>query len=325
MKVSRLGVLGAMSAAAIIGLTACGAGDAGSDDVTEMTVAVDSFTIGTPVFVAEQEGYFEEGNLDVEAAIFQTGVEGVQALTTGQVDFAFAMDFAAVSSVSDKLVILGAVSSPEPGFHKFYLATELDSPEDLAGNAVGVLPGTAQAYSTQLWLEKYGVADDVEMVEFPGVYELVGALRSGDIQGGFIFGAGLAEAENVENIAEVGDDSEVLALQGMYLMSTREYVENNAEATTSLLTALGEAATFTAENVAEAAEITATETKGDAEAIEPSLAISSPGLRFLEGHRENLVRIQEFLIDIDRIPADTDVEASLDLELMKKIEGAEVE
>ncbi|WP_147916970.1 ABC transporter substrate-binding protein [Ruania zhangjianzhongii] len=326
MRLVRASALAAAACASILALSAC-TGDASPSggDGASVTIAVDSFTIGAPVFVAEDQGYFQEQGLAVEPAIFQTGVEGIQALTTGQADFAFGMDFAAVSSVSERLVVLGATSSPEPGFHQFYMDSSLSSPEDLAGQAIGVLPGTAQAYSSQRWLEAYGVEDSVEQVEFPGVYELVGALRGGEIQGGFIFGVGIPEAEGIETITQVGDDSEVLALQGMYLLSTRDYVEANPDTVEQMLTALGAANGYISEDMAGAAEITAAATGGEAAVLQPSLEISNPGLRFTEEHRENLLNIQEFLIDNGEIPAETDIEGSIDLSILEGIDGAEVE
>lgn len=290
-----------------------------------VTIAVDGFTLGAPVYMAEANGHFDDVSLDVEAVPFQTGFEGIQALTSGQVDFAFGLDFAVVSSSSENIAILGAVASPEPGFHKLAFASGITEPGDLAGGRMGVVAGTAEEYVTVKWLEQNGLDGEVEIVPLPGPFELVGALKTGDIQAAFVWSTAVAEVEKDDNLSIVGDDSDVLQIQGIYLLARTDMVDSNPELVERVLSALGAGADDIAADTPAAAAIVADAVGGDPTAIEGSLDISAPGLAFSQAQLDNLLSIQDFLVTSGAIPEGTNVEASLRLDPARAVAPESIE
>lgn len=288
-------------------------------------LAVDGFTGATQVWVALENGYFDDEALDVETVPFQTGFEALQSLPAGEVDVAWALDFAAVSSSSPNLAILASVMSPKPGFHKMTFAEGIGAPADLAGGKLGIIEGTAQSYVSSLWLEQNGLIDQVELVPLPGPFELVAALKTGEIQGSFLFGASVAEATPESGLTVYGDDSEVLEVQGFYMITTADYAAQNTEAIARLMRVLERASADIIADPEAAADITAAAVSGDAAALLPSIQTMQPGIGFSTAQRDQLSAIEQFLKDGGRIPADTDVAATLQLDVLRDVAPDSVE
>lgn len=317
----------AMSALAVVVLvaTSC-ASSTGSEtseevtsDVISMNLAVDGFTIGTPVWVALENGYFIEEGLEVSPILFQTGFEAVQALPAGQVDVAWAFDFATVSSSSDKLAVLGTIASPATGFHKLTFGSGYSSPEDLKGKKMGVIEGTAQSYVSTLWVQSNGLEGSVELVPLPGAFELVAALKTGEIQASYLFGAAVAEVTEGSGLTIVGDDSSVLALQGIYALSTAEYASANTEAISRMLRAIDKAGKAIIADPNKAAQVTATAVSGNAEALLPSIKNFNPRIGFPTALRDQLAEIEKFLKTAGKIPDTTDVVATFNLDALRLV------
>src|SRR5690625_8001921 len=66
-------------------LAACGSESAG--DLTEVTVASLPNAFLAPLYVAAEDGTFEEEGLDVEIVELQSGAEGVAAVVSGGAQF----------------------------------------------------------------------------------------------------------------------------------------------------------------------------------------------------------------------------------------------
>jgi NitT/TauT family transport system substrate-binding protein len=284
----------------------------------KLTIAVDGFTLGTPVWVGLDKGHFKDQNLDVKTATFQTGLDGIRALSSGQVDFAFGLDFAVVSSTSPNLAIVGTVASPLPGFHRLTLRQEVSGSRGLFNKKMGVIAGTSQDYVTQRWLELNSLSGNVELVPLPSAFELLAGLKTNQIQGAFLFGAALNEIEKDANLKVIGDDSEVLATQGIYLLTTAKLAREKPQVVKNVLLSFDKATKAVAANPPEAADITAKAVKGDAAALLPSIRSSRAAVAFSPVQRDVLLGIQKYLLGLGRIPAGTDVTKSFVLDPLRE-------
>lgn len=285
----------------------------------KLTIAVDGFTLGAPVFVGLDKGHFKDQNLDVKTATFQTGLDGIRALSSGQVDFAFGLDFAVVSSTSPNLAIVGTVASPLPGFHRLTLRQEVSGSRGLFNRKMGVIAGTAQDYVTQRWLELNSLSGNVELVPLPSAFELLAALKTNQIQGSFLFGAALNEIEKDANLKVIGDDSEVLTTQGIYLLTTSRLAREKPQVVKNVLLAFDKATKAIAANPQDAADITAKAVKGDAAALLPSIRNSRAAVAFSPVQRDVLLGIQKYLLGLGRIPTGTDVTKSFVLDPLREV------
>ena len=294
-----------------------------SDASFEASFAVDGFVLGAPVFVGLDKGYFDEENVKASTVTFQTGVEGIQALSSGQVDYAVGLDFATISSISENLVVVGAVASPDPGFHQIYFGQGIAKPSDLVGKKVGIIAGASQEYVTERWLSDNVPDGNVETVALPGVFELVNALKTGAVQAAFVFGPGIAQVKDDTSLTRYGDDSEQLTTQGIYLITTRANAEDNPDQVAAVLRSIQKGNEFIADDTDAAAQIVTTAVQGDIAAITASLSTSNAGLSFTQDQLDVLHSVQEFLIDAGKVPAGTNIDNSLMLDQLREIIGAD--
>lgn len=321
----RLRTFGAFAVSAIlaIGLTSCAASSdpSSTSDVLKTNIATDTQIL---VPVADAHGDFEAQGVDAEPVLFQSGLEGVQALASKQVDFGFVFSFATINSLSDDLVVLGAVDNVAPGFQRMFFGAGISEPSELAGQKIGVLAGTAQQYLTELWLDREGLTGQVEEVPLPGVFEMLAALQTGDIQAAFITNAGgAAQAEADPNLTYFGDDSGLQPATGVYMVTRRDVVTEKPELVDRVLRALDSATDFIIADPAAAAQMGADFNKGDADVIAESLAANEPGLGLSEAQFQELTDVQNYLIAAGKKPAGTDFTQFLDLEPMKQVVGAD--
>jgi NitT/TauT family transport system substrate-binding protein len=133
-----------------------------------------------PVYVAEQEGYFEDRGLDVEITAYQGGGAATEALVAGEADIiSYTPAGVAVSrSRGIEQRIIGAGLPTSTGWSVQVRAdSDIDSVEDLAGRQVGIgNPGGTGEYFA-LW------AAQSAGIEFETVALGYGALNESLLQG----------------------------------------------------------------------------------------------------------------------------------------------
>lgn len=120
-------------------------GDAEAAD--EITVAALTFVSSSPLFIAQERGYYEEEGLDVSFEFFRAAQPVAVAIASGDADFgvtAFTAGFYNLAA-NGSLKVIGAQSREEPGFEfSAYLASNaawedgLKAPEDLPGHELGI-------------------------------------------------------------------------------------------------------------------------------------------------------------------------------------------
>ncbi|WP_176522920.1 ABC transporter substrate-binding protein [Blastococcus aggregatus] len=133
-----------------------------------------------PVYVAEQEGYFEDRGLDVEITAYQGGGAATEALVAGEADIiSYTPAGVAVSrSRGIEQRIIGAGLPTSTGWSVQVRAdSDIQSVEDLAGRQVGIgNPGGTGEYFA-LWVEQ------TAGIDFEPVALGYGALNESLLQG----------------------------------------------------------------------------------------------------------------------------------------------
>lgn len=306
-------------------LAACGSSSTASSSTDQtVTFAGDGFTLGAEAYVGQEKGYFAQQHLTTQVKSFATGVDGINAMIANQVQFAFGMDFAAVSTATKRVAVLGTVGSPSSkgGYNQMYFAHGITSPTQLAGKKIGVLAGTAQEYLTEKWIAKNGLTGKVQTVNLPGLFELVGALKARQIGAAFVFGEGATQAQKDKNLVHFGDDSGLLKVQGIYLLTLRKTVDENPQLVLKVLRALRQSTAFMAADPDRAGEIVAkSEPGGDAKTLANQIKLDNPGLDMTAAQTEAIYQIQAFLQSHRKITNDVDIKKSLDLEPLHTVLG----
>ncbi|WP_157811265.1 ABC transporter substrate-binding protein [Microbacterium lacus] len=279
-----------ISVLAVLGLAACGAQtDAGTDssaDTSDAPMEVQPLVAGVipvtdigPVYMAQQNGVFEENGFDLTLQPAGSSTEIIQAMQSGQVQIGYGGStgvFQAVENGVD-LVIIAAASAtpddPENGINDLLVTADspLESAKDLEGKTVAV---NAPGGYTQLLGDIAVAADggDPSLVNYVqmGVPDQPAALASGAIDAfvaGEPFGTLGREQNGFRTLANpftALSDSAVIA--GVWY-ALRADVEEDPEYYERVAATIDEANAYAFENDEELRENIAEFTK-----IDPELA-----------------------------------------------------
>lgn len=277
-----------VSVLAVLGLAACGA-QAGTDpsaDASDAPMEIQPLVAGVipvtdigPVYMAQQNGVFEENGFDLTLQPAGSSTEIIQAMQSGQVQIGYGGStgvFQAVENGVD-LVIIAAASAtpddPENGINDLLVTADspLESAKDLEGKTVAVNApgGYTQLLADIAITEDGGDPSKVNYVQM-GVPDQPAALASGAIDAfvaGEPFGTLGREQNGFRTLANpftALSDSAVVA--GVWY-ALRSDVEENPDYYAKVAATIDEANTYALENDEELRENIAEFTK-----IDPELA-----------------------------------------------------
>ncbi len=163
-------------------------GDLQANPVT-LKIAVLPIIDTIPLYVADNEGLFEEIGLNVEFIPVSSAPELSQMVASGQADgmITDALTVAFFDKEKIKLQIVRYAQTPsEERAHFFILAAKdsgIASPDDLKGVEIAVSEGTIIEYVNDRLLKKEGFsADEIATIAVPKIPERMALLASGEIQ-----------------------------------------------------------------------------------------------------------------------------------------------
>lgn len=270
---------------------------ASAQDLQTVRLGVDAYTTGSQIWVAKDQGFFEANGIDADITVFATGVEAVDALIVGREDMSVGLDFPVISRVKeDNVTILTALFRSNPGFHKLVVNNDIKSAADLVGKKIGIATGTAEHLITIRYLEENGISEDqVEIVGFTSLMEIVASLRSGRIDASFVWADGTDRAIEGGNHYVLVDDSAANRSGSAYLAASTPFVTQNPEATVGVLKALDQASEFITNNPDEAAAIIAKGTRAPAETVRNLLDFNDFTLALTDYERTGFEEVSTFL------------------------------
>ncbi|MFC4055562.1 ABC transporter substrate-binding protein [Actinomadura syzygii] len=153
MKV-RARVLGSVLIAASLVLAGCGGGDdsGDGDKGKKITVATQPDFFGVPLYFAVQKGFLKKQGLDAKLQKFPTGVEGTEAVATGQADFTTVAGFPVVSLAARKaqVKVIGH-NATSAKWWGFVTDGSISKPSDLEGKTVGFQSNSTANY----WFDQF--------------------------------------------------------------------------------------------------------------------------------------------------------------------------
>jgi NitT/TauT family transport system substrate-binding protein len=157
-------------------------------------IAALTLVSSSPLFIAQERGYYEEEGLDAEIVFFRAAQPVAVAIASGDADFgvtAFTAGFFNLAGEGEVKVI-GAQSREEPGFEfSAYLASNqafeagLTSPEAYAGKSFGMTQhGSSFHLMLGLLADQAGFdLSSVRLVPLQGVPNMIAAIQSGQTDG----------------------------------------------------------------------------------------------------------------------------------------------
>lgn len=190
------------AAAAVLALAACGSGSpsgttdssgaasGGASELTKITVGVIPIVDVAPIYLGQQEGFFEDQGLELEPVLAQGGAAIVPAVMSGSMDFGFSnvssMLIANSKGLDVKIVSAGAASTgkDKADFGGILVAADsgIASAADLAGKkvAVNTLNNINDTTVRQAIRKAGGDPQTTEFVEL-GFPDMQAALERGQI------------------------------------------------------------------------------------------------------------------------------------------------
>jgi len=240
---------------ATVTITGCVGVEKPAGPVEKITLAAYAGETGALVYVAEDQGFFEENGLEVTIKDYESGKAATNILIAGEADIATAADDVFISNALDHadLRLFGTVATAE--------VTELIARKDkgimtindLIGKKVGVTKNTGCEIALASFLLDNGLSiNELELVDLRPS-EIVKAILNGDID------AAVTWDPNVYNIKkELGDNAvswgNIQESFYFVLITKKEWLENNPTAAKRFIKAVLEAEDYVKDNSKEAKE-----------------------------------------------------------------------
>lgn len=197
-----------------------------------------------PMYVAEEQGYFAEQDLDVEFVPVFSAAERDQVIQAGQADGMINEILSTLFYNSERpeiaIVRYARVATPE--YPQFYILASPDSGvttlEQLEGKEIGISEGTIIEYTTDRLLEAEGFApSDFNTVAVPSIPDRLALLSSGELTAANMPDP-FATLAIQSGAVDLVDDSKYPEYGHSVISFRREVVENDPEAVRRFLEAI---------------------------------------------------------------------------------------
>jgi NitT/TauT family transport system substrate-binding protein len=281
---SRSVLRGVPVALAAVLLVACGGGDdeGGTTESTQLSPEDPvSILVGTlpipdnaPLFLAIQEGYFEEEGLTVETQMVAGGSAALPAMVAGDLEFSSSNWTTVLQAASQGLPaqMVWEMTGPKEGVNGIMVAgnSPAQTAADLQGQriAVNTLAGLVELQVRECMAAAGLGEGDFELVEIP-FPDMPAALQQGNVAGAFIGEpfVTLAEDQGARVVAEPSSScgERVAEMPVIGFMTTADYASENPEITSAFARALERGAELAASDPQQVIDILPTYTQLTAE------------------------------------------------------------
>jgi ABC-type nitrate/sulfonate/bicarbonate transport system substrate-binding protein len=142
-----------------------------------------------PPWIAREAGIFNKHGLDVEVIATPTGVEGMNALIAGEVQFLQISGGTTASAALGGADVIVVGTTLESLVQQLIARPEIEKAEHLKGKTLGITRfGTSIDVGARLALRHFGLVPekDVAIVQVGGMESMVAALQGNRIQAGIL-------------------------------------------------------------------------------------------------------------------------------------------
>ena len=134
----------------------------------KISLGINAGKLSGLIFIAQDQGYFQENGLEAELRIYEVGRDAVKDLLVGRLDIACCTEFVLVNEIfegQDRLRILGIICQAEITELIARKDKGIYQPENLKGKKIGLPLGTVMEYSTGRFLTFAGLTiKDVTLI-----------------------------------------------------------------------------------------------------------------------------------------------------------------
>jgi len=287
-------------------------------------LGTDFNVLGAQIWIAKEKGFFEKYDIDAQIKSFALGVDTIDATLTGALDFGVGLDFATLSRLqSGQLKILSAIIEPEAGFHKLAVLQEIKQASDLAGKTIGVANATSQHLVTVNYLKNLAI-DDVTLVSFSSLIEIVASMRAGRIDAAFVWGDGVAQAQDIPGVHILSDDKPANIRASGYLSTTKFFAENRPDSVENTLRALIDATLWMDDNFDEAVDIVARYARAPRDVVATQMEIQHYMIALTSSQLAGFDKIADFAADTNITRSRIEPRDFIEASFLRNIDAARV-
>ncbi len=166
------------------------AGAADSQPLRKVRMAFTSMSsVMCPPWIARELGIFQKHGLDVEVIATPTGVEGMNALIAGELQFLQISGGTTASAALGGADVMVVGTTLDALVQSLMARPEIERPEQLKGKSVGITRfGTSIDVGARIALKHFGLVPEKEVaiVQVGGMESMVTALQTNRIQAGIL-------------------------------------------------------------------------------------------------------------------------------------------
>lgn len=303
-------------------LSGCGKAS-GDGQESKFQLKIADISTNTVFRVAKNKGFFDKHGIDADLMNFATPAEGVNSLFIKQVDVAFGADFPLLNAVSKGdysiFASTGTATDLSASEWKLFVRKEIASASDLKGKKLSFSRGTFIPYLWDVYLADNGVAlSDVELIGQGGFDEAYVALKKGEIDAAWVYGAVLNEKFGaLAEARELTDMSKTPVRLGTGLIASNELINSNREGFVALLKTLDDASAYAQAHPEETADLMYEEVKQPKEATLKDLPKNPWSIGFTDKAYAGLRGQKEYMVANGIIEKDFELNDKLNLDLVR--------
>jgi ABC-type nitrate/sulfonate/bicarbonate transport system substrate-binding protein len=155
-----------------------------------------------PAWLAREAGIFNKHGLEVEVIATPTGVEGMNALIAGELQFLQVSGGTSASAALGGADVMIVGTTLDTLVQNLIARPEIEKPEQLKGKSLGITRfGTSIDVGARLALRHFGLVPekDVAIVQIGGMESMVPALQANRIQAGILSYPAITQAKKLGN------------------------------------------------------------------------------------------------------------------------------
>jgi ABC-type nitrate/sulfonate/bicarbonate transport system substrate-binding protein len=298
----------AVLALAVLAVAGCGddddggggnGGSGGGGEPISLSIGIDS--VYAPMFLAQEEGFFEDHGVNVEVKQFAQGGEGMDAMVAGSIDVAGSADSTVLARAGrTDLRALGVFVEDKGNYVKLVTRDDINNPSQI--KTIGVVPGSISEYGAFKLMRSEGIDPaSVKMVD-AGPPEMPALLENGDIDAFVMWEPWPTRAE------EMG--GKVLMKSGEFdlsyvlvLAAQKEWLDSHREEARAIMEALAEAADEVEQDPGAAADAASAQAKLPPEQVEQAVEDLDFAVRPFEPRdTKTWNEIADFLVERELVP-----------------------
>ncbi|KHL12471.1 NitT/TauT family transport system substrate-binding protein [Mumia flava] len=312
----------AAALAASAALAACGGGDDGGDggsgsETDQVTVGVIPIVDVAPIYLGDEQGFFEDEGIDLTLETGQGGAAIVPGVASGQFQFGFSNVTSLILAESQDLPLtmvapgnsttgevgddFGAVVAPE--------GSDIAEPADLAGKrvAVNTLNNIGSTTINKVVRDDGGDPSTIEYVEL-GFPDMPGALSNGQVDAAWVVEPFLAitEGQGATPVAWNFAATDPELMIAAYFTS-EQTAQSDPDLVERFTNAMEESLQYASDNPDEARAILSSYTEIDAETAEQLTLPTWP----TEINEDSVQLLADLALEDGLIDSEPDIEAML--------------